>query len=196
MALSARNQFKGKVVSLKGGSVMTEVVIDIGGGHQIVSLISTSSAKRLRLKKGGTAVAVVKATEVIVSTSEDEWMMARKKGERPRLRGKLWVEIGGEMAMNDAGADLLEQILVCGSVSEAARRLRFNYRRAWMLVDRMNRSWGKALVSKAVGGERGGGTKLTELGEIVLRSYRDLQVRMEHLLDEAGVEFQKVVAKN
>jgi molybdopterin-binding protein len=72
MALSARNQFKGKIVSLKGGSVMTEVAIDIGGGHQIVSLISTSSAKRLRLKKGATAVAVIKATEVIVSTGEDE----------------------------------------------------------------------------------------------------------------------------
>jgi molybdopterin-binding protein len=70
MALSARNQFPGKVVSLSKGSVMTEVVIDIGGGHQIVSLISTSSAKRLRLKKGSSAVAVIKATEVIVSTDE------------------------------------------------------------------------------------------------------------------------------
>src|SRR5260221_7429769 len=51
MALSARNQFPGKVVSIKAGAVMAEVVIDIGGGHQIVSLISAGSAKRLRLKK-------------------------------------------------------------------------------------------------------------------------------------------------
>jgi molybdate transport system regulatory protein len=70
MALSARNQFSGKVVSLRGGAVMTEVVIDIGGGHRIVSLISTSSAKRLKLKKGSPAIAVIKATEVIVSTEE------------------------------------------------------------------------------------------------------------------------------
>lgn len=47
---------------------MCEVVIDIGGGKQIVSLISASSAKRLKLKKGGRAVAVIKATEVIIST--------------------------------------------------------------------------------------------------------------------------------
>ncbi|MGB7160550.1 MAG: TOBE domain-containing protein [Tepidisphaeraceae bacterium] len=73
MPLSARNQFKGRVVSVKGGAVMSEVVIDIGGGHQIVSLISTSSAKRLKLKKGSSAVAIIKATEVIVSTdSSDE----------------------------------------------------------------------------------------------------------------------------
>ncbi|HEX4124734.1 MAG TPA: TOBE domain-containing protein [Tepidisphaeraceae bacterium] len=66
--LSARNQFPGKVVSVRSGAVVSEVVIDIGGGHQIVALISTTSAKRLRLKKGSSAVAVIKATEVIVST--------------------------------------------------------------------------------------------------------------------------------
>lgn len=69
MALSARNQFAGKVVAIRSGSVMSEVTIDIGGGHQIVSLISTSSVKRLKLKKGGRATAVIKATEVIVSNA-------------------------------------------------------------------------------------------------------------------------------
>jgi len=71
MALSARNQFPGTVRSVRHGAVMAEVVIDIGGGVEIVSLISTSSAKRLRLKKGSNAVAVIKATEVIVSTDDE-----------------------------------------------------------------------------------------------------------------------------
>ncbi len=71
MAISARNQFSGKVVVLKMGAVMAEVVIDIGGGHQIVSLISASSAKRLKLKKGSPATAVIKATEVIISTDQE-----------------------------------------------------------------------------------------------------------------------------
>jgi molybdate transport system regulatory protein len=70
MALSARNQFPGKIVSVKHGAVMSEVVVDIGG-HEIVSLISVSSAKRMKLKKGGAAVAVIKATEVIIATSDD-----------------------------------------------------------------------------------------------------------------------------
>ena len=68
MALSARNQFRGKVVSIQKSAVMCEVVIDIGGGNKIVSLISASSAKRLGLKKGAPAIAVIKATEVIIST--------------------------------------------------------------------------------------------------------------------------------
>lgn len=72
MALSARNQFRGNVVSVTHGGVMSEVVLDIGGGNQIVSLISTSSAKRLKLKKGATAIAVIKATEVIISTDQGD----------------------------------------------------------------------------------------------------------------------------
>jgi molybdate transport system regulatory protein len=68
MALSARNQFPGVVKAVRHGAVMAEVIVDVGGGIEIVSLISTSSAKRLRLKKGAKAVAVIKATEVIIST--------------------------------------------------------------------------------------------------------------------------------
>jgi len=68
MALSARNQFKGTVTAVRHGAVMSEIVLNIGGGHEIASLISTSSAKRLKLKKGVRAVAVIKATEVIIST--------------------------------------------------------------------------------------------------------------------------------
>jgi molybdopterin-binding protein len=69
MPLSARNQFPGVVKSLRRGDVMTEVVLDVNG-LEIVSLISTSSAKRLGLRKGSPAVAVIKATEVILSTDD------------------------------------------------------------------------------------------------------------------------------
>lgn len=65
---SARNQLKDKVVSVKSGSVMSEVVIRIAPELEIVALISNSSAKRLKLKKGRLATAVIKATEVIVSS--------------------------------------------------------------------------------------------------------------------------------
>jgi molybdate transport system regulatory protein len=98
------------------------------------------------------------------------------------LRGRVWIEIGGRAALTEAGADLLEQIIVCGSLSEAARRLRFSYRRAWMLLDAMNRAWPGKLVITATGGKRGGGAKITELGSQVLSAYRDVQLQVEHLL--------------
>jgi len=118
-------------------------------------------------------------------------MKKRRKSPGVRvLRGRIWVEIDGQPAITDAGADLLEQIGVCGSLSEAARRLRFSYRRAWMLLDAMNKRWPNPLVKTATGGHRGGGATITELGEHVLRSYRDLQLQVEHLLDAAGDPFK------
>jgi len=118
---------------------------------------------------------------------------ATKKQPRPNLRGRVWVEIDGRAALTEPGADLLEQIAACGSLSEAARRLRFNYRRAWMLLDAMNRRWPAPLVTTAVGGKRGGGAKLTPLGQIVLRSYRDVQLQIEHTLGEAADGFIRSV---
>jgi molybdate transport system regulatory protein len=106
------------------------------------------------------------------------------------LRGRIWVEIAGKPAITDAGADLLEQIGVCGSLSEAARRLHYSYRRAWMLLDAMNKRWPSPLATTATGGNRGGGAKITELGQHVLSAYRDLQLQVEHLLDSAGNPFK------
>ena len=115
---------------------------------------------------------------------------ARKsKSHQPVLRGRVWIETDGKQALTDAGADLLEQIMVCGSLSEAARRLHFSYRRAWMLLDSMNHRWPKPLVITATGGSKGGGATVTEQGRQLLAAYRDLQVQMEHLLDSAGIHF-------
>ena len=105
------------------------------------------------------------------------------------LRGRVWVEIDGQIAITDAGADLLDQIIVSGSLSEAARRLHFSYRRAWMLLESMNRRWPKPLVTTKTGGQRGGGAKITELGQQVLRAYRDLQLQLEHTLETSGGAF-------
>jgi molybdate transport system regulatory protein len=108
----------------------------------------------------------------------------------PELKGRIWVELARKAALTEAGADLLEQIEALGSLSEAARRLRFSYRRAWMLVDAMNRRWPWPLVHTATGGRRGGGSRLTERGRMVLRAYRDLQLQAEAFLDRAAAEFR------
>ena len=64
--LSARNQFKGNIKSIKVGQVMTEVVVTVGN-LEVVSLISGASAERMGLKVGEEVTAVVKATEVMIS---------------------------------------------------------------------------------------------------------------------------------
>ncbi len=64
--LSARNQFKGTVKSIKLGNVMAEVVVAVGS-LEFVSAITRGSVETLHLKEGDTVTVVVKATEVMVA---------------------------------------------------------------------------------------------------------------------------------
>lgn len=66
MKLSARNQFKGTIVSIEEGAVNGIVRIDIGGGNIVTSTISMGSIRELGLKVGGEAYAIIKATSVMV----------------------------------------------------------------------------------------------------------------------------------
>jgi molybdopterin-binding protein len=66
LQLSARNQLKGTVRGVKLGTVMAEVVMDVGG-QTLVAAITRVSAEKLDLKPGDQVTAVIKATEVIVA---------------------------------------------------------------------------------------------------------------------------------
>jgi molybdopterin-binding protein len=66
MKISARNMLKGKVKQIKPGAVNTEVIIELPGGFEIVSMITKESADRLGLAVGKEAYAIIKATNVMV----------------------------------------------------------------------------------------------------------------------------------
>jgi molybdopterin-binding protein len=66
MKLSARNILKGKVVTIKPGAINTEVILELPGGAQIVSVITKESAENLGLAVGKTAYAVIKASSVMI----------------------------------------------------------------------------------------------------------------------------------
>lgn len=68
MKLSARNVLKGKVVRVTKGAVNAEVVIELPGGTQIVSIITNASVDKLELVEGKPAYAVIKASNVMVAT--------------------------------------------------------------------------------------------------------------------------------
>ena len=70
MRISARNQFKGTILSIDAGAVNGIVKIDIGGGNVMSSTISMNAIKELGLEVGKEAYAVVKATSVMVSVDD------------------------------------------------------------------------------------------------------------------------------
>ena len=70
---------------------------------------------------------------------------------------------------------LIEAIADTGSISAAARALGMSYRRAWLLVDAVNRSFRQPLVETSTGGRGGGGARVTEAGRQALEQYRRIE---------------------
>ena len=71
MKLSARNQLKGTILKVEEGLITSKVVIDLGNGNKITSIISKEAIADLGLKPGDTAYAIIKSTEVIIGTPCD-----------------------------------------------------------------------------------------------------------------------------
>lgn len=67
MEISARNQLRGTVKSVTLGAVMAEVVVDVGGGQEMVAAITRSSVERMGTTQGEQVAAVIKATEVMIA---------------------------------------------------------------------------------------------------------------------------------
>jgi molybdate transport system regulatory protein len=105
-----------------------------------------------------------------------------------RLKLKLQLYCGDQIAMGPGKADLLEAIAREGSISAAGRALGMSYRRAWLLVDTMNRCFVNPLVETHPGGGKGAGARLTAQGEAALAAYRALSVQVER--GAAGADFE------
>ena len=92
-----------------------------------------------------------------------------------RVQFRLRIHRGADIAVGPGKIDLLEAIATTGSITAAARALGMSYRRAWLLVDTMNRCFRKPVVEAEAGGRRGGGTRLTASGAETLRRYRKVE---------------------
>jgi molybdopterin-binding protein len=65
LELSARNQLKGTVKSVRAGTIMAEVVVDIGG-QDVVAAVTRGSVEGLQIAEGDDVIVVIKATEVML----------------------------------------------------------------------------------------------------------------------------------
>ncbi|MGC2199071.1 MAG: LysR family transcriptional regulator [Stellaceae bacterium] len=88
----------------------------------------------------------------------------------PRLT--LRIDFDGGRAIGPGKIKLLELIDALGSIAAAGRQMNMSYRRAWLLIDDLNQAFRQPVVASQVGGARGGGATLTNLGCAVVRHYR------------------------
>jgi molybdate transport system regulatory protein len=100
---------------------------------------------------------------------------------------------GTEIAIGPGKAELLEAIAATGSISASAKRLGMSYRRAWLLVDTMNRCFREPVVASATGGSGGGGAAVTPFGKQVLARYRAMQRRVDRAIDPELARLSKLL---
>lgn len=111
------------------------------------------------------------------------------------LKLKVQVLCDDAFAIGPGKADLLEAIDAHGSISAAGRQMGMSYRRAWLLVDEMNRCWADRLVETQAGGGERSGARLTDTGRQVLAAYRALEVTVAEAADGAALDTLKALLR-
>jgi molybdate transport system regulatory protein len=79
---------------------------------------------------------------------------------------------------------LLEAIQTHGSVSAAARTMKMSYRRAWLLLESLNQAFSDRVSVNSVGGVGGGGVQITPFGALLIKRYREIELRFNELSNE------------
>ncbi len=114
-------------------------------------------------------------------------LSSRPKSPRPsEPELSIRIDLDEDDALGPGKVRLLELVRDLGSISSAGRAMDMSYRRAWLLIDELNRTFRKPLVETQKGGGGGGGAQLTPFGNEVVRLYRAIgadatQAAMGHL---------------
>ena len=116
-----------------------------------------------------------------------------KAGNRT-LGARLRIVLEPDIAIGPGKADLLEGIRQTGSIAGAGRAMGMSYKRAWYLVETMNRSFKSPLVEASKGGRAGGGARLTQLGHEVLERYRRMETLTAEIIEPEMAALRSVVA--
>jgi molybdate transport system regulatory protein len=111
------------------------------------------------------------------------------------------IDLAGGGRIGPGKVALLEAISETGSISAAGRAMSMSYRRAWQLVEDLNRSLGNPVVETAAGGAGGGGARLTEAGRTLIKRYRAVEAAAStnaqtHLIALDGIVAPKAQDEN
>lgn len=105
------------------------------------------------------------------------------------------IDLAPDVRLGPGKVRLLESIAEHGSISAAGRALAMSYRRAWLLVDELNRSFVEPVVAAQPGGRSGGGATLTPFGGRLVACYREIERDAASAAAERLAELRAVAAR-
>jgi molybdate transport system regulatory protein len=112
--------------------------------------------------------------------------MATSKPYEAQLKGDVFLLTDNQQSFASTQIELLKAVHECGSISKAAKQVGISYKTAWDRIDAMNNMSSKPLVTRSTGGAKGGGTRLTELGQRIIDGFQSLQAEHQQFINRLG----------
>lgn len=107
-----------------------------------------------------------------------------KKQSAYGICGSLWMECDGERFFGPGRMELLEKIETTGSINKAAKEMGMSYKKAWDMINALNRQSRTPLVITQSGGEKGGGSIITEEARQLMKYHQALRDRFKAFLQK------------
>tara|TARA_R110000868_G_scaffold82271_4_gene232443 strand:- start:283 stop:621 length:339 start_codon:yes stop_codon:yes gene_type:complete len=101
-----------------------------------------------------------------------------------KIKSRIWIECEDNVLLGEGRVHLLKAIQETGSLSKAAKSLNISYKKAWQLIDSVNKSAEKPVTINSVGGKGGGGAELTEYGKSLVIAFDEINKSCWQFLDK------------
>lgn len=101
-----------------------------------------------------------------------------------KIKSRVWVDGEFGTFLAEGRIALLKEIILTGSISSAAKQMKMSYKKAWEMIDAMNKEAEQPLVVRVSGGKGGGGTQVTKEGEKMIKLFEKLNKNCQAYLDK------------
>ncbi len=100
-----------------------------------------------------------------------------------KIKSRIWIESENNVLLGEGRVLLLKAIRETGSLSKAAKSINISYKKAWGLLDSINKSAKKPVTINTTGGKGGGGTELTDYGKSLIQVFDEINKDCWEFLD-------------
>jgi len=109
-----------------------------------------------------------------------------------KIKSRIWIESEDKVLLGPGRVHLLKAIQEMGSLSKAAKSLNISYKKAWQLLDSVNKSAKKPVTINSIGGKGGGGAELTEYGKSLVLVFDEINKDCWEFLDKQLEKIERI----
>ncbi|MCL5128169.1 winged helix-turn-helix domain-containing protein [Algibacter sp. L4_22] len=109
-----------------------------------------------------------------------------------KIKSRIWIEAENHVLLGEGRVQLLKAIETEGSLSKAAKTLGLSYKKAWSLIDSVNKSAKKPVTINSTGGKGGGGAELTDYGKKLISVFDEINQNCWNFLDEQLIKLEEL----